>query len=831
MRDALPQFRDAIQSAGMIPPADIEPDGKLRRFSSNGKKGHDSGWYVLHGDGIPAGCFGDWRIGLTQPWRADIGRVLSPQEEAAYQTRIEAMRREREAEEIRRHEEARRQAEAIWQAAKPVSDHPYLTRKSVKSHGLRVHEGKLMVPMHDAGVIHSLQTIGPNGDKLFLPGGRVKGCYFSIGKPDGVLCIAEGYATGASIHEATGYAVTIAFNAYNLSPVAKAIRARFPDVRVIVCADDDIKTEGNPGLTKAREAALSIGGMLAIPDFGADRPDGSTDFNDLHQAQGLEAVKRCIAGAEAIAPKGSDPHAETENAPPGDVEEKQQSQAVALVQFCEQRVDLFHDDNKEVFARLKDTGEVWKIGSRAFRDWLTSGFYKTTGKSARDQSMREALGTMEGLGRYRGKLQQVFIRVGQTQTHYYLDLAESGNSRCIEISQTGWRIKESSPVAFVRFETMQALPEPVRGGDISLLWPLVNVPSDARWLVAAWLLECLRPDSPFPVLEFLGEQGSAKSSTQLILRRVLDPNSCDLRAAPKTPEDVFVAGGANWIVSYENISHLSAPMQDAYCVLATGGGFAKRKLYSDADEIVIRVKRPVVINGIAAAITAQDLIDRTLSIETPVIRDRREVSSLTQEFERDHASILGGLLDIMVKALTHLPSMQIPADDRPRLIEFAKLGMATVKAMGGDQADFLKEFNKRRDESISRTIDASPVATAVLTYMGTNPAGITDTAERIMRAMEQIRSPGYTDAWPRTPKGFADALRRAAPALRQLGTECHSLPKKGGVIQWVIQPRRNSQIPCPASPACPTNQDIKTFRTSDQPIYSGVENSVVVEII
>ena len=235
MISATEQFRDAIQSAGLVAPNEIEPDGKLKRFSSNGKKSDDSGWYVLHGDSIAAGSFGDWRTGISQSWRADIGRALSPQEEIAHRARIEGIRREREAEDARRHEAARRDAETIWRAAGPAIDHPYLTKKGVKSHGLRVDDtGRLIVPMRDGGVIHSLQFIGTDGDKLFLPGGRVKACYFGIGKPNGTLCIAEGYATGASIHEATGFAVAIAFNAGNLLPVAKAIRAKFPDMRLIV---------------------------------------------------------------------------------------------------------------------------------------------------------------------------------------------------------------------------------------------------------------------------------------------------------------------------------------------------------------------------------------------------------------------------------------------------------------------------------------------------------------------------------------------------------------------------------------------------------------------
>lgn len=168
--------------------------------------------------------------------------------------------------------------------------------------GLRVDDtGRLIVPMRDGGVIHSLQFIGTDSDKLFLSGGDVKACYFGIGKPNGTLCIAEGYATGASIHEATGFAVAIAFNAGNLLPVAKAIRAKFPDMRLIVCGDDDVTTEGNPGLTKARASAQAVGGLIAIPDFGTQRPTDATDFNDLHQAQGLEAVKRSIATAKTIA--------------------------------------------------------------------------------------------------------------------------------------------------------------------------------------------------------------------------------------------------------------------------------------------------------------------------------------------------------------------------------------------------------------------------------------------------------------------------------------------------------------------------------------------------
>jgi putative DNA primase/helicase len=319
MRDAVGQFRNAIQSAGLIPPDVIEPDGKLRRFASNGKRGDDAGFYVLHADGIPAGSFGDWRTGFSQSWRAEIGRTLNPAEEVAHRAKVDAMRREREAEEAKRKAETAKKAAAIWKAATlAAADHPYLTRKGIKAHGARLHNDALVIPMRDGGELHSLQFIGSDGGKRFLTGGRVAGCYYSIGTAKGAaaLCIAEGFATGATIHEATGYPVAVAFNTGNLEPVARALRTKLPGLRLILCADDDAATEGNPGLTKATAAALSVGGLVAKPDFGTDRPEGATDFNDLAAQRGAEAVKQAIAGASAPAIPGHQP--ETGDATAGD---------------------------------------------------------------------------------------------------------------------------------------------------------------------------------------------------------------------------------------------------------------------------------------------------------------------------------------------------------------------------------------------------------------------------------------------------------------------------------------------------------------------------------
>ena len=301
MNEPLEQFKAALSGRGIIPPDNIQSDGVIHRCNAEGKNGKGDASYLLHLDGIPAGGFENFRDGQGwQNWRADIGRGISIEEKADHQKRIEAARQKWEAEQQEQRAKARAQASETWEAAEREFEHPYLSRKGVKAHGARrvKSTGALVIPLRDtAGKLHSLQFINAKGEKRFLKGGRKHGCYFPIGKPDGTLCIAEGFATGASIHEATGYPVAVAFDAGNLLPVAQALRKKYPDAVLIVCADDDHQTAGNPGLTKARETAQAIGGRVAVPDFGDMRQEGQTDFNDLHKAQGLEAVKRCITAA------------------------------------------------------------------------------------------------------------------------------------------------------------------------------------------------------------------------------------------------------------------------------------------------------------------------------------------------------------------------------------------------------------------------------------------------------------------------------------------------------------------------------------------------------
>ena len=305
-------FLGAIMAAGLTPPEHIKADGKLHRFSSNGKRGDLSGWYALHLDGVPAGSFGCWRTVPMQTWCSKADNDMTTAEKHAMRQRMQDAKAARDTEKAQDQAAAQADAQTRWDAASPApASHPYLVAKGVQGHELRLEGDKLLVPIRDtAGTLHSLQTITQDGDKRFLPYGRKKGCFHTIGKfdPARPIVICEGFATGASIHEATGLCVVVAFDAGSLLPVAQGIRAACPPAtKLILAADNDTTTEGNPGLTKATEAARTVAGVLALA-VSSTTPGKKVDFNDLHQAEGLDAVARLIgSAAPAVADNAHSP--------------------------------------------------------------------------------------------------------------------------------------------------------------------------------------------------------------------------------------------------------------------------------------------------------------------------------------------------------------------------------------------------------------------------------------------------------------------------------------------------------------------------------------------
>lgn len=279
-------FMQAMSNAGVEPSGEIIPDGTLHRFTVPGDRARsDNGWYVLHPGDPAAGAFGSWKRGTQGTWSGKPYQTMTPAEKTAHAAKLEAVKRQRDAERDRAQAECRAWCADAWNKAKDATnDHPYLLRKGVNSYGLKVYGDSLLAPVHDmAGTIHGLQFIQPDGSKKFKTGTNKAGHFYGIGTAEGdALLIAEGYATAATLHQATDYPALVAFDAGNLKPVAEIVKAKCPHLKIIICADDDRWTPGNPGLTKATEAARAVNGLLAIPPFPKPRTrEQGTDYNDL----------------------------------------------------------------------------------------------------------------------------------------------------------------------------------------------------------------------------------------------------------------------------------------------------------------------------------------------------------------------------------------------------------------------------------------------------------------------------------------------------------------------------------------------------------------------
>lgn len=305
-----------LQSAGLILPDNRLVIGKRMRVHVDGKDREKRGWYSLFefrtddGDYLISGAFGIWRgndNGKQKIELSEHGKRISAEQMAANRARIKEEQAKADAEEKAKHARAAVKAAATWDRLSHEGECEYLRRKGVAGHGVRYSKhGNMALPMYDGrGTIHGLQVIYADKkknrtgrDKDFFPVGVAKkGHWFQIGMPDWIALIAEGYATAASLHEATGLPVIVAFDAGNLLPVAQAIHKRYPRAKLLICADDDYASKGNPGITAANAAAVAVAGEWVAPVFANERPTdkkGPTDFNDLHALEGLHIVRQQI---------------------------------------------------------------------------------------------------------------------------------------------------------------------------------------------------------------------------------------------------------------------------------------------------------------------------------------------------------------------------------------------------------------------------------------------------------------------------------------------------------------------------------------------------------
>ena len=521
-----------------------------------------------------------------------------------------------------------------------------------------------------------------------------------------------------------------------------------------------------------------------------------------------------------------------------DAGKKQQkpSQADLMVELA-QVAHLFHDPDQEAFATIpvENHKETHRLTTKGFRNWLKYRFFSHYGKVPGSQAVQDAAGTLEGNALFAGPEHETHVRVAGHSDGIYLDLCNS-EWEVVEVTPEGWRIVPGweAPVRFRRAKGMTPLPHPATSGDLGGLRRLLNLPDDREgaWrLIVAWLVATLHPSGPYPVLVLQGEQGSAKSTAQGILRAVVDPSTTPLRSAPREERDLVIAADNSWVVSFDNLSGLPIWLSDALCRLSTGGGLSTRQLYTDREEILFEAKRPLIMNGIADVASRPDLLDRSLVVELPVIPEaaRRTEREIWAEFAARQPVILGAMLDAASAAMRRLPEVRL--EKLPRMAEFAEWVTAAEGALGWVPGSFMSAYEEGREEAVAGALEGDPVAGAVLSFMEEREEWVGKSAELLEKLASEVdEKVERSRSWPKTASHLSGRLKRLAPALRAEGLDYEDWREAGGGRQrkkrlsWRHEApgdRRDGGGTAPKDPGTPPGDPAREERPGHAPRRDG----------
>lgn len=483
----------------------------------------------------------------------------------------------------------------------------------------------------------------------------------------------------------------------------------------------------------------------------------------------------------------------------GEDQSGRRSAATVLVELAEAAaVELFHDPAGDAWAAVPvgNHREVLPLRSRAFRSWLAEQFYRQAGRPPGSQAVQDALEVLEARAVFGGPCRPVYVRVAGIGGHIYLDLGDA-RWRVVEVTPGGWRLLSESPVYFWRPPGLLPLPEPVRDGSLAELRPFVNAGEAEFRLVVAWLLGALHPEGPYPVLLLTGEQGTGKSTLARLLRAVVDPCEAGLRRPPRAEHELFIAAANSWVVAFDNVSTLTGWLSDGLCVLATGGAFAARRLYTDRDEVLLRVRRPAVITTIADSLGEPDFRDRALRVELWRLESPVDEATLGRRFEAVRPRILGARLEAVSATLRYWD--RAPLDGLPRMADFARWVVAAEEAgaLPWPRGAFLSAYGEQRDELAAAVFD-DPLATAVVDLAA--QGGWRGTAAELLARLESSAD----RSWPRTPAALAVRLRRLAPELRRAAGVHIEFTRAGRQRQRLILIQQEQKRERPSAPSAPS---------------------------
>jgi energy-coupling factor transporter ATP-binding protein EcfA2 len=379
---------------------------------------------------------------------------------------------------------------------------------------------------------------------------------------------------------------------------------------------------------------------------------------------------------------------------------------------------------------------------------------------------------------------RLYLRAAQHDGNLWLDLGDH-TGRAVQITRTGWSVESARPVLFKRTTLTGPLPEPQAGGSLDDLWEWLNVAKDDRPLVAAALVSMLFSDQPHVVLAIFGEQGTGKTTVVKVLTLILDPSPVPVRKPPRDADSWVTQAAGSWVVGLDNLSDIPPWLSDSLCRASTGDGDVRRKLYSDNDYAVFAFRRCVIFDAIDVGAMEPDLADRALPVTLDLIPDdeRRDEESFWPDWRDDHPLILGAVLDLAVKVLRRLPSVDLAK--KPRMADYARI-LAAVDAEL--DTDALTRYASQAATLAADGLSGDPLAARI-------QAIVTSPYEGTSAGLLELVKPHDPDwkppkEWPKDARAVTSRMRRLAPAFRKTGWIIEDLGSDNHekLLRWKISP-------------------------------------------
>lgn len=449
---------------------------------------------------------------------------------------------------------------------------------------------------------------------------------------------------------------------------------------------------------------------------------------------------------------------------------------------------IFVDQFDEAYVEVKNKGhkEIIKCESGRFKSWLVKKYWDKTGEIPNSENVNKVISLLQAEAIFGDNRYELSLRVAFKEGSIWYDLTDP-NYRAVEITENGWKVISDVPILFKRSPVQKEQVIPKSGGTIKTFSNFINIADESqRILHEVSTVANFIPHIARPLQMYIGSQGSAKSTASKSTKSVTDPAKIELITLNGEIRELAQQLDQHYLLAYDNITTLNSRTSDALCRAVTGGGFSKRKLYTDSDNIIFTFKRAVVLNGINTVGSKPDLLDRSLMFRLERIKeeDRRAEEDFWEEFESKKPEILGAIFDAISKAIKILPTIKLK--QAPRMADFARWGCAIAEALGYTKEQFLEAYTENLGIQNRQAIEESSVASCIVAFMkwkthwnGTSSALLKDLKTTAENEEIDIKSKSF----PKSPSALSRVIGEVGTNLLAEGIKI----EKVGQREWKIK--------------------------------------------